>query len=328
VRRREFIGLLSCVMATSPRRVQAQAEVKRRLVGVLSPFTRESGQSRVNAFLLALREHGRIDGKTIELEYRYADGDATRFTTLAEELVRLKPDVIVTGSTNAAMALKQATATIPIVSASFTDPVAMGLITSLARPGGNVTGMIVTLEGLPGKLLQLLLELMPGLTRVGLIVTVNEIQSVLLRRATEAAAATMDVTLVPVEVRSRESLGGAFQGLMQAHVEAVLATPGGVLLANERSDFAARALAAGLPTMFSNREFVEAGGLMSYGNDRMERWRRAAYFVDRILKGAKPADLPVEIPAKFELVVNLKTAKALGITIPQSILFRADEVIE
>jgi putative tryptophan/tyrosine transport system substrate-binding protein len=115
---------------------------------------------------------------------------------------------------------------------------------------------------------------------------------------------------------------------MQAHVEAVLATPGGVLLANERSDFAARALAAGLPTMFSNREFVEAGGLMSYGNDRMERWRRAAYFVDRILKGAKPADLPVEIPAKFELVVNLKTAKALGITIPQSILFRADEVIE
>jgi putative tryptophan/tyrosine transport system substrate-binding protein len=160
-----------------------------------------------------------------------------------------------------------------------------------------------------------------------LIVTVNEIQSVLLRRATEAAAATMDVTLVPVEVRSRESLDGAFQALMQAHVEAVLAT-GGVLLANERSDFAARALAAGLPTMFSNREFVEAGSLMNYGNDRMERWRRAAYFVDRILKGAKPADLPVEIPAKFELVVNLKTAKALGITIPQSILFRADEVIE
>jgi putative tryptophan/tyrosine transport system substrate-binding protein len=190
VRRREFVGLLSCVMATSPRKVQAQAEVKRRLVGVLSPFTRESGQSRVNAFLLALREHGRIDGKTIELEYRYADGDATRFTTLVEELV--------TGSTNAAMALKQATATIPIVSASFTDPVAMGLITSLARPGGNVTGMIVTLEGLPGKLLQLLLELMPGLTRVGLIVTVNEIQSVLLRRATEAAAATMDVTLFPL----------------------------------------------------------------------------------------------------------------------------------
>jgi putative ABC transport system substrate-binding protein len=304
-----------------------QDTAKRSLVAVMSPLTREAAQLLLNAFLQGLRERGDIDGNNIDVVYRFADDDVTRFPALAQNLVALKPDVIVTGTANGALACKHATSIVPIVVVGLVDPVGMGLITSLARPGGNVTGIMYTLEGLPGKLLQLLSELKPDLKTIGLILSINEIQSALLRRATEVAAATMGVTLVPVEVRTRDDFETALETLTQAHVDAVLA-PGAALLTSERKDFAARALAARLPTMFSNRELVEAGGLMGYGLNLRENMHRAAYFVDRILKGTKPANLPVEIPTKFELVINLKTAKALGITVPPILLERADEVIE
>jgi putative tryptophan/tyrosine transport system substrate-binding protein len=327
MRRREFISLLSGAVIALPHGVIAQDSTKRPLVAVLSSLARVSVQPRLHAFLQGLRDHGRYDDQNIDVEYRFADAHPARYPALAEELVRLKPDVIVATNTTATLACKQATAIIPIVSANLTDPIGMGLIASLARPGGNVTGMVVTLEGLPGKLLQLLLELKPGLTKVGLFVIVGERGSAVQRQDAESAGAPLGVKFVLVEVRTSDEFAGAFQALTQAHVEAVL-VPSSALITNERSDFAAGALAARLPTMFNNRELVEAGGLMSYGVDLKENFRRAAYFVDRILKGAKPADLPVEIPTKFELVLNLATAKALGLTIPQSILFRADEVIE
>jgi len=221
MRRRKFISLLAgMVVVARPRGVKAQGAAKRPVVAVLVPGSQESSQEYVNVFLQVLREQGRIDGQTIDIKYRYADGDASRHPALAEELVRLNPDVIVAGSTTPALACKQATATIPIVSAVLTDAINLGLITSIARPGGNVTG-IMGLEGMPGKQLQLLLELVPDLTRIGLIVTVNEKASGMLRQSAEVAAAAMGVTLVPVEVRTPEDIDGAFQALTQARVKAV-----------------------------------------------------------------------------------------------------------
>jgi putative ABC transport system substrate-binding protein len=324
--RREFISLLSGAVIALPRAAIAQG-AKRPLVAVLSSLAQAPAQPRLNAFQQGLREYRHVDGENIDLVYRFADADAARYPALAEELVRLKPDVIVATNTTGTLACKLATATIPIVSADLTDPVGLGLITSLARPGGNVTGMVVTLESLPAKLLQLLLELRPGLTKVGLFVIVGEKASAVQRQDAESAAASIGVKIVPVELRTPGEFAGTFKALAQAHVEAVL-VPSSAFITNQRSEFAASALAARLPTMFNNREPVEAGGLMSYGVDLRESFRRAAYFVDRILKGTKPADLPVEIPTKFELVINLKTAKALGITIPPFIMVRADEVIE
>src|SRR5215475_597221 len=203
MRRRKFISLLAgMVVLAWPRGVKAQGAAKRPMVAVLLPGSQESSQEYVNVFLQILREQGRIDGQTIEIKYRYADGDASRDPALAQELVRLNPDVIVAGATTAALACKQATATIPIVSAVLTDAINMGLITSIARPGGNVTGIMGNLEGLPGKQLQVLLEMIPGLTRIGLIVTANEKSSVMYRQNAEAAAAAIGVTLVPVEVHT------------------------------------------------------------------------------------------------------------------------------
>jgi len=327
MRRRKFISLLAgMVVVAWPRGVKAQGVARRPMVAVLVPGSQESSQEYVNVFLQVLREQGRIDGQTIDIKYRYADGDASRHPALAEELVRLNPDVIVAGSTTPALACKQATATIPIVSAVLTDAIDLGLITSIARPGGNVTG-IMGLEGMPGKQLQLLLEMVPDLTRIGLIVTVNEKASGMLRQSAEVAAAAMGVTLVPVEVRTPEDIDGAFQALTQARVKAVHVL-GSQLVLSARREFTARALAARLPTVLSTLEPVEAGGLMAYGTHFGERWRRVAYLVEQILKGTKPADLPVEILIKHELVINFSTAKALGISIPPSIMTRADRVIE
>jgi len=327
MRRRKFISLLAGMVVVSwPRGVKAQGAARRPMVAVLVPGSQESSQEYVNVFLQVLREQGRIDGQTIDIKYRYADGDASRHPALAQELVRLNPDVIVAGSTTPALACKQATATIPIVSAVLTDAIDLGLITSIARPGGNVTG-IMGLEGMPGKQLQLLLEMVPDLTRIGLIVTVNEKASGMFRQNAEAAAAAMGVTLVPVEVRTPEDIEGAFQALTQARVKAVHVL-GSQLVLSARREFTARALAARLPTVFSTLEPVEAGGLMAYGTHFGERWRRVAYLVEQILKGTKPADLPVEILTKHELVINFSTARALGISIPPSIITRADRVIE
>jgi putative ABC transport system substrate-binding protein len=277
-------------------------------------------------FSAVFRELGYTEGFSIDVQLRFAEGDAGRYPEVAEELVRLNPDVIVVDATQATVACKRATATIPIVS-SLTDPVGQGLITSLARPGGNVTGILTSLEGLSGKQLQLLAEAIPGLSRVGLIISANQRPTALHQQAYDTAEATMGITLVPVEVRTRDDFDKAFQALTQARVEAVLASPN-ILTMNFRSDSAALAIAARLPVMGGDPRQVEAGFLIVYGFDLRQSYRRAAYFVDRILKGVKPSDLPGEIPTNIGLYLNLKTAKALDITIPPSMMILANGLIE
>ena len=225
------------------------------------------------------------------------------------------------------MTFKKLTTTIPIVGAQLIDPIGLVMIETLARPAGNVTGMLFALEGMPGKQLQLRREMKPGLSRVAVIVVTSEELSAKLVQGAEAAATLLGITLVPIEIRTRNDWDAAFKTMRQAHVEAVLDLPS-ALLFTERRNFAAELLAARLPSISSVRIMPVTGCLMSYGPAPVANWRRAAYFVDEILKGTKPADLPVEQPTKFELVINLKTATSLGLTIPQSILLRADEVIE
>jgi len=318
--RRELIALV-CGAVALPHAVAAQGAVKRPLVFVLSTYPTDN----IDSFLQALREHGRIDSQNIQVEIRISAGER-ELSDLAEKLVRLKPDVIVVTNYAAAVILRQVTATIPIVCTRI-DLVDSELIASLSRPGGNVTGVAFAAEGIPAKQLQLLREMKPNLSRAGVIVVVSERMSAIHRQRAEAAAATIGVTLVAVEVRTRDDLESAFGALTESRAEALLDLPSDLIF-TERSNIAARALAARLPSIFSVRPMVAAGGLMSYGTEGQWRYRRAASFVDRILGGADPAIVPVEIPTKFELVINLKTTRALGLEVPPSLLARADEVIE
>jgi putative ABC transport system substrate-binding protein len=244
-----------------------------------------------------------------------------------DELVRLKPDVVVASNTQLAIAMRQATAAIPIVAATVTDPVGFGLVASHARPGGNVTGMLSTLDTLPEKQLALAAEIVRGTVKMGMLLNPGFQAHAIQRKGAEAAAAGLVIKLVPVEVRLPDDLDAAFQSLARERCDSVLVLQDPMFL-TERRRIAMVAIAARLPTMFGFREHVEAGGLMSYGIDLRTNFRRVADYVDKILKGTKPADLPVELSTKFELVVNLKTAKAIGLTIPESFLLRADEVIE
>jgi putative ABC transport system substrate-binding protein len=244
-----------------------------------------------------------------------------------DELIRHKPNVIVIGIANAALAAKQATARIPIVYTGVLDPVSIGLAASYARPGENVTGMFSDSHSLVGKQLELGFELMPGAKRAGMLVNVNFAGAAVYRQGVETAAQAMAANVVPVEVRAPAEIDGAFQTLARAQVNIVIVPPD-VMFLNERRSIGELAIAAQLPVVYGLREHVEDGGLMSYGVNLRENFRRAAAYVDKILKGAKPADLPFEQPTKFELVINLKAAKAIGLTIPESFLLRADEVIE
>ena len=314
--------------APPPLAARAQAPAKRLVIGVQVGGSRTTSEQYVGRFQQGLRDLGLIDRQNIEVQYRYADGDVTRVPALVQELVRLKADVIVTGTPAATVAAKKATATIPIVSPTLIDPVGAGLVASYARPGGNVTGVLLTLDSLPGKLLQLAVETIPGAARIGMLVNVGGSKaSEAQRRDAEVVAPALAVKLVPAEVRSRADLDSAFQALARERVQAVLIIAD-VLFFTERREIAALAAAARLPTVFGNREHVEVGGLMSYGVSLGENWRRVAAYVDKILKGAKPGDLPVEFPTKLELVINLKTARALGLTIPNVLLLRADEVFQ
>jgi putative tryptophan/tyrosine transport system substrate-binding protein len=324
ISRRELIVLVGSA-ATLP--ASAQSATQRPLVAVLEGTSQDVSRYYLSHFEQALRERGRINSDTIEIVSKFADGDAARYPALAEELVRLKPAVIVTGSTTGALACRNLTSTIPIVSSNLTDPVGMGLVSSLAKPGGNVTGVVISLEGQPGKLLQFLLELKPGVTRIGVLANPNERASARQLQAAESVAAGMGLTLVVAEVRSREDFAGAFDVLSRARAEAIY-VPSSLLLRNERKNFADLALAARLPAVCNAREIVEAGGLMSYGVDLRENYRRSAYFVDRILQGTPPTDLPTENPRKFFTSVNLKTARVLGIAIPPTLHAIADEMIE
>ena len=244
-----------------------------------------------------------------------------------EELVRLKPDAIVAATTPGALAAKQATAGIPIVGVNLTDPVGFGLVTSEARPGTNVTGVLYRLEGMAGKQVELALDLMPGTSKMGVLVDVTNPSNMLQLREVEAAAGKSAVSIAPVNIRTADEISAAIQAFVRERASIVIVLAAAMFV-NARRQIATFALASHLPTIYSFREHVEDGGLISYGVDLRQNFRRAAYFVDKILKGAKPADLPIEFPTKVELVVNVTTAKAIGLTIPPTLLGRADEVIE
>jgi putative ABC transport system substrate-binding protein len=325
--RRQFITLVGGAAAAWPLAARAQVSTRRPLVAVLHGQSSAAASHYERALAQRMQELGYVAGRDVDIVWRYADGDLTRGPALADELVRLKPDVLVTSNTEFAIAMRQATTAIPIVALNVTDPVAFGLVASHARPGGNVTGILATLDTLPEKQLALAAEIIRGTAKMGMLVDAGFQAHAIHRRGAETAAAKLAIQIMPVEVRLPDDLDTAFQSLARERVDSVLVLQDPMFL-TERRRIAMLALSARLPTMFGFREHVEAGGLMSYGIELRANYRRAAEYVDKILKGTKPADLPVELPTKFELVINLKTAKALGLDVPPTLLARADEVIE
>jgi putative tryptophan/tyrosine transport system substrate-binding protein len=325
--RREFITLLGGAAATWPLAAHAQRPARAARIGCLVTGSVDSHGRFIDAFREGLGQLGHVEGHDYVLDVRWAEGRVDRLPMLAGELARLALDVAVTATSSAALAAKQAMLTIPIVCANLTDPIRLGLVASHNRPGGNVTGIMLTLDGLLGKQLQLVRELMPGASRIGMLVNMRNPSNAAQRSDAEVAAPALRIDIVPVDVRSSDDIDSAFQMLTRERSEFVLVLSD-LIFTTERRRIAAVALAARLPTMYGIREHAEVGGVVSYGVALRENWRRSAYFVDKILKGTKPADLPVELPAKLELVINLKTAKALGLEIPDKLLALADEVIE
>jgi putative tryptophan/tyrosine transport system substrate-binding protein len=326
VNRREIITLLGGTAVAWPLAVRAQQAAKLPTIGFLVAGTPSSHGQWVAAFVQRLRELGWIEGHNLAIEYRWAEGRTERAAEIAAEFVRRKVDVIVTSATAAVVAAKQATSVIPIVFAAAGDPVGTGLVASLARPGGNVTGLSIQQPDVAAKRLELLREVVPGLSRLAILANVGAPAVVLDMREVQAAARTLGLEVITSEIRRGEDIVPAFEGLNgRADALYVCIDP---LVGTHRIRINTLALAARLPTMHGSREFVEAGGLMSYGPNVSDLFRFAADYVDKILRGAKAADLPVEQPRKFDLIINLTTAKALGLKIPESFLLRADEVIE
>src|SRR5260370_19453254 len=325
--RREFIATLGGAAAAWPLAARAQQPGKRPLIVCLIGGSKAGTDRFFGGFLQGMRELAYVEGRDYGLEVRYAEGDFTRIPQQAEELVGLKPDVIVSGTMAGLMAAKKLTDTIPIVSQSLIDPVGFGVAASHSRPGGNVTGLLLTVEDLPSKQLALAVEMVPSANKVGVLINVNNPNNPPQLRNVEAAAAALRVDLVPLTIGVPDDLDAAFQYLAREGVKILLVLTDAMFL-NERKRIALFAMAARLPTMFAFRENVEDGGLMSYGVDLSDGWRRTAAFVDKILKGAKPGDLPIEFATKLRLLINLMAAKALGLEIPPTLLARADEVIE
>jgi putative ABC transport system substrate-binding protein len=330
MRRREFITLLGgmavAALTAWPLVTRAQ-DAKPPLVGLLQAGSAASMLSNYDAFRDAMRQIGYVEGRNIRFEYRFADGVIDRLPGLAAELVALNPNVIVSGPLPASLAVQKATSTIPIVMGTGADPVGFGLVKSLAHPGGNITGVANFAEELASKQLDLMRELLPRLSRVAVLVNVTNPLHVPQWRETQAAAAKAAIVLVPFEIQRAEQLEAAFAAFARERADALLVPPD-VTFSTHRRRIAELAASARLPAVYFTRAETAVGGLMSYGPDIREGYRRAATFVDKILKGAKPGDLPVEQPTKIELVINLKTAKALGLEIPPQLLARADEVIE
>jgi ABC-type uncharacterized transport system substrate-binding protein len=327
VRRRDFIACVTCA-AAAPHAARAQQQPM-PVIGYLG--LSDAGLPSMAGFRQGLNETGYVDGRNIAVEYRWAEGNPERFPALAAELVALNVDVIVTGGgTLAALAAMRATAALPIIFTAAGDPVAEGLVTSLSRPGGNVTGLSVFSVELVGKRLELLKQVVPGANLIALLLKPDSIpdraRAARLKEA-EAAARALGLGLQVIEARGPEDFDRAFSEISAARADA-LTIPATPVFTVERQRLADLAAKHRLPTVSEYREFVEEGGLMSYGPSLPDLFRRAIGYIDKILKGAKPADLPVEQPTKFELVINLKTAKALGLTVPASLLARADEVIE
>jgi putative ABC transport system substrate-binding protein len=324
MKRREFIGFVGGAAAW-PLAARAQQPTKLPTIGFLGAASPSGWKSWTGAFVERLRELGWIDGRTVAIEYRWAEGRSERYAEIAAEFVRLKVDVIVTSGA-ASNAAKVATSTIPIVFGIASDPIGDGLVASLARPGGNLTGLSVQAPDLAGKRLELLREVFPGVRRLAVLVKVDNPLAVLELREVQAAARPMGIDALTFEIRQAEDIASVFAADKDdADALYVCTDP---LLNTNRISINKLALAVRLPTMHGFREYVEAGGLMSYGANFSELFRRAGDYVDKILRGAKPADLPVEQPTKYELVINLKTAKSLSLEIPPALLARADEVIE
>ena len=317
------MGVLGGV-ATLPLSARAQP-TKLPTIGFLGPTTPEAWSQYVPAFVQRLRELGWIEGRNVGIEYRWAEGRSARFISIAAEFVLLKVDIIVTGGV-AVPATKQATLTIPIVFAVDNDPVGAGLVARLARPGGNVTGLSVQSPDLVGKRLELLREVLPGLRRLAIMANVVYPAALSDMREIQEEGRKLGLDVVPLELRRAEDIAPAFENLKVRADALYVCTD--ALVATNRISINTLAVAAGLPTLHSARSYIEGGGLMSYGPSYPDLFRRAAVYVDKILRGAKPADLPVEQPTKFELVINLTTAKALGLTIPPQLLINADEVID
>ncbi len=322
--RRTFLVMISGGLLTAPPAAEAQPAGKVWRIGNLSVIRVPSID---HAFLDSLREIGYVDGVNAIIEYRDANGDVDRLPALADELVRMNVDVIIAWSTAAQKAAKQATSTVPIVMGLSTDPVGTGLVKNLARPGGNITGPTLIGPELAGKRLQLLKESFPRISRLAVLWSPGAGGSELEYKETQSAAKKLGVAILSVETRRPEEIGSALSALTQGRTEALIVLNYAMLVAH-RQEVVDLAMKSRLPTMYPRKEFVEAGGLMSYGPSFVDLARRVAVYVDKILKGAKPGDLPVEQPSKFELVINLKTAKAFSLTIPPSVLVRADQIIE
>jgi len=325
IRRRDFVILLGGAAAW-PLAARAQQPGKLPTIGFLGANTRLVDSQRLAAFVERLRELGWIENRTVAIEYRWGEGRDERFAQIAAEFVRRSVDVIVTGGTASVIAVKQATSTIPIVFGVAGDPVATGLVASLAKPGGNVTGLSGQSTDTAAKRLELLREVVPGLRRLAILTNIGNPVIVLEGNETRTTAHTVGLEAITMEIRRAEDIAPAFEAL-KGGADA-LYVPADPLIFTNLVRINSLALGARLPTMHGSREYVEAGGLMSYGPNFPDLYRRAADYVDKILRGAKPADLPVEQPTKFDLVLNLTTAKVLGLTIPESFLLRADEVIE
>ena len=305
----------------------AQQPARIPRIGILISGSASLNSARVEAFRQRLREHGYVEGKNIVIEYRYAEGKRERLPDLAAELVRLKVDVIVTTGAVPVLAAKKASPTIPIVFAASSDPVGSGLVSSLAQPGGTITGLSQMAPDLDGKRLELLKEAFPKIVRVAFLWQAGGRRGNLELTDMEAAAKVLGLKLLSLPVRSLGDLESAFARAKRDGAQALITSTGALIITQLRQvlDFAVKNR---LPAMYPNSEFVEAGGLMSYGPDNTDLFRRAADFVDKILKGTKPADIPVEQPTKFERIINLKAAKQIGLTIPQKVMERADKVIK
>jgi putative ABC transport system substrate-binding protein len=329
MRRRDFITLLGGAAAAGPLTARAQQGERMRRIGVLMPYAADDreGQARMAAFLQELRELGWTDGRNMRIDTRWGAGDVDRYRQYAAELVALAPDVIVAVTSTVVQALQRQTRTVPIVFVGVIDPVGNALVASLARPAGNTTGFTVFEYGISAKWLELLKEIAPRVTRAAVIRDPAVAAQIGLLGGIQSMAPSLAVELSPVDVRDAGEIERAITAFARQSNGGLIVLSGSVAL-HHRELIITLAARHRLPTVYNDRAFVTAGGLISYGPNRVEQYRPAAGYVDRILKGGKPADLPVQAPTKYELVINLKTAKALGLEVPATLLARADEVIE
>jgi putative tryptophan/tyrosine transport system substrate-binding protein len=324
---KKLLWLLTLLLLAAGTFAEAQQPKKSPRIGVIFPVFQSAASPFMEAFREGLHDRGYIEGKNIVVEYRYAEGKEDRLPALAAELVRLNMDIIVVGGGNATLAAKNATKTIPIVMGVASDPVGAGLVASLALPGGNITGSTLINSDLSGKRLELLKEAIPRLSQVAVLVYRDNPAATLMLKETETAGQSLGLQLQILEVRNIDELENAFGVVKKGHSEAINVLSS-AFFGGERKKIVELASRTRLPAMYFDKQFVESGGLMSYGANVADLFRRAANYVDKILKGAKPADLPVEQPTKFELMINLKAAKQIGLTIPPNVLARADKVVK